>query len=521
MINLSSNPNEIRMSVPADESLLHCVTGAARHYAEFAGFHKEDVYKIELAVEEAVVNVIRHGLSEEDSRPTFEIVFSISTPRGICIRIQEKGLPFDPSEIPTYDPHHASVDAPVSGLGIHLIRNMMDLVEYRNLGLEGKETLLLKYCGKETDSDASATVESPATSEPESDLKQPISFTVRRMEPSDALEVSRGAYRSHGYTYFDDFIYYPEKIREMNESNHMISAVAVTDRGEFVGHGAMVFSEPAGDRIAEFNYGFVDKKFRQLNCLSELGDFLLQEGLRKNLTGIFGFAVAVHVFTQKMFLRMIGRPLAIMLASTPMSMEFRGISGHLQQRISNVLMFICLQPPVTKRLYAPAHHREMIRLLYDSLQAGHTLENAPPGGDGIRKDDSELRTVVSEIENCADIWVLRTGSNVVEAVRRTLRMLNVGGTVTVLLYLSLEDGTAAVNTDDFEKMGFFFSGILPDTSIGDVMILQNHSNIDIDYSAIKILPGETEVLLDYIRKCDPNLQQELLPECPPIDRTAS
>ncbi|MBR9981679.1 MAG: hypothetical protein KFF50_11690, partial [Desulfatitalea sp.] len=64
-------------------------------------------------------------------------------------------------------------------------------------------------------------------------------------------------------------------------------------------------------------------------------------------------------------------------------------------------------------------------------------------------------------------------------------------------------------TDDFEKMGFFFAGILPDTSIGDAMILQNLSNIDIDYSAIKILPGETKVLLDYIRKCDPNLQQEL------------
>lgn len=515
MMNLSSNPDEIRMTVPADESLLYCVTGAARYYAEFAGFHEEDAYKIELAVEEAVMNVIHHGLSEEDGRPTFEIAFSISTPRGICIRIREKGLPFDPFGISTYDPHHASVDAPVSGLGVHLIRNMMDLVEYRNLGLEGKETLLLKYCDAETDSDASAPVESPATTdEPESALKQPLSFTVRRMEPSDALDISRGAYRSHGYTFFEDFIYYPEKIRELNESNRMISAVAVTDRGEFMGHGALVFSEPDGDRIAEMNFFFVNKKFRQQNCLFQLGHFLVQEGLKENLAGIYALMVTVHVFTQKKALQAIGSPLAIMLASTPMTMEFRGISGRLNQRISTVLMFLYLQPPGAKRLYAPAHHREMIRLLYNSLHAGHTLESTPPAGDGTRKDDSELRTDVSEIENCADVWVLRTGSNVVDAVRRTLRMLNVGGTATVLLYLSLEDGTAAVYTDDFEKMGFFFAGIFPDTSIGDVMILQNLNNIDLDYSTIKIMPGETEILLDYIRRCDPNQQRQLSPEHP-------
>lgn len=56
-MNQSSNPDEIRMTVPADE---------------------------------AVMNVIQHGLSEEDGKPTFEIAFSISTPRGICIRILEK-----------------------------------------------------------------------------------------------------------------------------------------------------------------------------------------------------------------------------------------------------------------------------------------------------------------------------------------------------------------------------------------------------------------------------------------------
>ncbi len=71
------------------------------------------------------------------------------------------------------------------------------------------------------------------------------------------------------------------------------------------------------------------------------------------------------------------------------------------------------------------------------------------------------------------------------------------------LGVSLEDGTAARHLDLFESMGFFFSGVFPETKIGDVLVMQYLNNVDFDYRSVHVLPGMAETLLRYIRCCDP------------------
>lgn len=495
--------DEVRMTIPAEERFIPLATETARQYAGIIGFSEDNLYKIELAVEEAVQNVIHHGLAEPDDTPTFDISFSISEPYGICIRIGEKGIPFDPSKVSVYDPAQASMYFEMSGLGVQLIRGMMDTLEYRNLGLGGKETVLVKYLGTARQGKGAADKALPAAEEKKDGVSEPLPFNVRRLEPAEAIEVSRGAYRSHGYTFFNDVIYYPEKIREFNEKGLMISAVAVTRRQEFMGHGALLLSGPDA-RIGEINFVFVNRQYREQNCLSRITQFLFKTALEKNLVGICGYAVTAHVYSQKMGMKTGSQPVAILLATSPMSWEFKGIAGQLTQRISVVLLFVYIRAPQKRVLHAPDRHRERIRLMYANLKAGHTFEKTPVPPDSVREEASIIRTDVSEVENCAEIWIVRAGSKVAGDVRRTLRKLCVKGLAAISLFLSLEDGSAAVYADAFEKMGFFFAGILPETPIGDAMILQYLNNIEIDYSAVKVLPGETQTLLDYIRDCDPN-----------------
>jgi hypothetical protein len=47
-----------------------------------------------------------------------------------------------------------------------------------------------------------------------------------------------------GYSFFDDHIYYPERLVELNRSGELISAVAVTEDNVFMGHAGLLYQNP-------------------------------------------------------------------------------------------------------------------------------------------------------------------------------------------------------------------------------------------------------------------------------------
>lgn len=103
------------------------------------GFDRKAQQHIEIAVEEAVSNVIEHAFvpGEEGS---YDIQCA-QTAMGLGIRIADKGLPYDPTLTPEYN-NEADLDAQTGvGLGSFLMKSLMDEVEFRNLGAEGKELL--------------------------------------------------------------------------------------------------------------------------------------------------------------------------------------------------------------------------------------------------------------------------------------------------------------------------------------------------------------------------------------------
>ena len=60
-------------------------------------------------------------------------------------------------------------------------------------------------------------------------------------------------------------------------------------------------------------------------------------------------------------------------------------------------------------------------------------------------------------------------------------------------------------TAEFEKLGFFFAGILPESRMGDVLILQYLNNVEFDYDKMHILTDLAKELSAYIKAHDPNI----------------
>ena len=277
----------LKLTLPNQMPYLPLAQSFVREAAAHFGFQGASLSQIELAVEEAVANVMQHGYDAEESQ-AFDIICE-HLPGGIRIIIHEMGMPFDPSRIPEYRPGESA------GMGVFLMKAMMDDCSFHNLGPLGKETHLIKYlpgpAGEPGVPEAHPTVE-PAV------ITQKINYSVRLMREEEAIEISRCAYKSHGYSFFDDHIYYPARLVELNRSGELISAVAVTEDNVFMGHGALLYQYPE-DRIAELTFVFVNVEYRGQGALNRLQEFLLTTPKSREFAGIYAYAVANHVFSRR------------------------------------------------------------------------------------------------------------------------------------------------------------------------------------------------------------------------------
>ncbi len=92
------------------------------------GFTDDEAYKISLAVDEACSNLIRHAFMFDDSR-TIQL-FIETTDNSFIVNIVDDGSPFNPLEVPLQNMKEYMEQMKRGGLGIHLMRSVMDNITY-------------------------------------------------------------------------------------------------------------------------------------------------------------------------------------------------------------------------------------------------------------------------------------------------------------------------------------------------------------------------------------------------------
>jgi len=92
--------------------------------------HEDD---IELALQEALANAVRHG-AQGDTSKTVDVKVACEAEHGMLIVVSDPGNGFDPQQIP--DPMMGENLYSDHGRGIFLINRLMDQVEFRRGGTE-------------------------------------------------------------------------------------------------------------------------------------------------------------------------------------------------------------------------------------------------------------------------------------------------------------------------------------------------------------------------------------------------
>ena len=120
---------------------LHKMMEFITDLATKVGFCEKDMHKIQLASEEALVNVISYAYPPLENGKV-EILCTFKIGKHISITIKDKGLPFNPLEHCKVNVKASIEERKPGGLGIFFFLKAMDELEYQRK--EGCNLLFMK-----------------------------------------------------------------------------------------------------------------------------------------------------------------------------------------------------------------------------------------------------------------------------------------------------------------------------------------------------------------------------------------
>ena len=110
------------------------------------GISSDSINKIELAVDEACSNVVKHAYDSSSNR---SIMVEVKTDHEkMTIKIKDTGKGFDPDNVEELDMKKYLSEYRTGGLGIHLMRTLMDVVSYNIKPGVSNQVVMTKYLSK-------------------------------------------------------------------------------------------------------------------------------------------------------------------------------------------------------------------------------------------------------------------------------------------------------------------------------------------------------------------------------------
>ena len=124
---------ERRTGVPADRKQLTVLNQFLQEFWTAAALAPAAMQPFELALEEIFMNIVMHG-SEPGRTPWVEVSLDGGAGETVTMTVEDDGPHFDPLSLPEPNVSAALDQRPVGGLGVFLVRQMMDAVSYERVG---------------------------------------------------------------------------------------------------------------------------------------------------------------------------------------------------------------------------------------------------------------------------------------------------------------------------------------------------------------------------------------------------
>jgi anti-sigma regulatory factor (Ser/Thr protein kinase) len=141
---MKKNVRTFVVQTPGDMSYLYRIREFIAGIAIESGLAQQDIDNIELAVDEACTNVIEHGYDPDEQNKDITIRMEINTSK-LVLKIIDHARPFNIVGYSPADIHQLQEERKDGGLGIRLIKRIMDTIDYRTSADGQNELIMTKY----------------------------------------------------------------------------------------------------------------------------------------------------------------------------------------------------------------------------------------------------------------------------------------------------------------------------------------------------------------------------------------
>jgi anti-sigma regulatory factor (Ser/Thr protein kinase) len=487
MIESSHGANFVStIKVKAQRRVIPAVTAFVREMVHQEGLDLNEARQLEVVAEEACLNVIDHAF-EGNTEATFDVAIE-RRPGKVVLAVEDQGLPVDWKKIGGGDS---------AGFGMMIMKGFTDEVKFVNLGKGGKRLEFIKNISYGGTGEPEASVAAMPKDEP---LPRDLPITIRLMRSDEGTALAQCFYRVYGYSY-GEFLYYPEKVRELLESGLQISLAAVTPQGEIVAHQALVL-ERSDSRVAEMGQGVVDPRTRGRGLFEKIKLSSIECARRRGLYGLYTETVTIHPYSQKANLAVGAKEMGFLFGMVPQMMSFKKIAELQDQRQTAIILYHRTNEEPLRTVYPPIQHETMIRRIYENGSFNRKPESAPGENELALAEMSMLDMKTLPEYGFGFLRVVRYGRDLPDLVRVRLRELCLGRYDCIYIDLPLCDPATPHFCAALEMLGFFFSGIIPEMFNGDALRLQYLNNVSINPSKVVVVSDFGKELFRYVQECN-------------------
>ncbi len=134
------------LTVLSEVANLKAIADFIAQAAQEANLGEQDIFAIQMAVDEACTNVIEHAYTSVPG----DIHLTCQVKPGECvITIRDQGCPFDPETVPPPDLSSDLEERRIGGLGLYFMRKLMDEVYFSFDPDAGNQVIMVKRIKEE------------------------------------------------------------------------------------------------------------------------------------------------------------------------------------------------------------------------------------------------------------------------------------------------------------------------------------------------------------------------------------
>jgi anti-sigma regulatory factor (Ser/Thr protein kinase) len=455
-------------------------------------------FNMEIAIEESMTNLFEYAMdkgSEELLRVRFEF-----TEDEIEIIFNAAGRPFNFDKISKYNNENVLEHEDVEGLGLFLLQNLMDSVQWRYLEKQGQELRLIKKLPSAIQFREKVSIENYILSTKNilssgEELREVIDYRIVR-DYDDAFALTSCAYDLYHYEY-KDVIYYPNELLSRNQNGLMRSWIAVDKNGVVYGHYALIKSH-LEDTIAETGAAFVRPELRKSGVMKELADRLHEDAVKLKLRGLFSLSVTNHIATQKLSERYGRFTVGIRIASSPAVFVEGAKPGD---RVTTVLNYHQIAERTSRDIFVPKRYRDIILNAYKALAISVNEKSNPEVSDNKVISEQPFFDTYRDITWNRALISARGGELICQKLQAFTDVLIENGVLCITLSIDIEDPGAPSLAEAAVKAGYFYSGIFPESFAGgrDALQMQLLNNITVDPASINIYQSSGKEIFEFIK----------------------